>query len=93
MLFHRSAACFTTYLVHTVCIDSVAEQSRAFPDRVGSQYSIEMAAGVEQACCKLRSLPCTPTMSAFPDYYSILGVQKAASSEEVRQAYRKESLK
>ncbi|KAI9572836.1 DnaJ domain-containing protein [Boletus coccyginus] len=32
-------------------------------------------------------------MSAFPDYYTILGIQKSASSEEVRQAYRKESLR
>ncbi|KAI0274616.1 DnaJ domain-containing protein [Gloeopeniophorella convolvens] len=32
-------------------------------------------------------------MSSFPDYYSILNIPKDASSEEVRQAYRKESLK
>ncbi|KAF8446098.1 DnaJ domain-containing protein [Boletus edulis BED1] len=32
-------------------------------------------------------------MSAFPDYYSILGIQKSASSEEIKQAYRKESLR
>ncbi|KAG8219923.1 DnaJ domain-containing protein [Butyriboletus roseoflavus] len=32
-------------------------------------------------------------MSAFPDYYSILGIQKSASPEEIRQAYRRESLR
>jgi len=32
-------------------------------------------------------------MSAFPDYYSILDIPKSASSEEIRQAYRKESLR
>ena len=32
-------------------------------------------------------------MSQFPDYYSILGVSKTASQEQIRQAYRKESLK
>ena len=32
-------------------------------------------------------------MSSFPDYYTILGVQKTATSDEVRQAYKKESLK
>ncbi|KAF8898598.1 DnaJ-domain-containing protein [Infundibulicybe gibba] len=32
-------------------------------------------------------------MSQFPDYYKILNVAKTASQDEVRQAYRKESLK
>ncbi|THH20848.1 hypothetical protein EW146_g602 [Bondarzewia mesenterica] len=32
-------------------------------------------------------------MSSFPDYYSILNVSKTATTEEIRQAYRKESLK
>ncbi|KIM67181.1 hypothetical protein SCLCIDRAFT_108533 [Scleroderma citrinum Foug A] len=32
-------------------------------------------------------------MSSFPDYYTILGVQKTATSDEVRQAYKRESLK
>ncbi|KIJ21625.1 hypothetical protein PAXINDRAFT_123604, partial [Paxillus involutus ATCC 200175] len=32
-------------------------------------------------------------MSSFPDYYSILSVSKKASAEEIRQAYRKESLR
>ncbi|KAI0068411.1 DnaJ-domain-containing protein [Artomyces pyxidatus] len=32
-------------------------------------------------------------MSSFPDYYSILNVPKNASTDEIRQGYRKESLK
>jgi len=32
-------------------------------------------------------------MSSFPDYYDILHVSKDASTEEIRQAYKKESLK
>jgi len=32
-------------------------------------------------------------MSRFPDYYSILNITKSASQDEVRQAYRKESLR
>jgi len=32
-------------------------------------------------------------MSSFPDYYALLNVQKTATTEEVRQAYRKESLR
>ncbi|TFK76967.1 DnaJ-domain-containing protein [Pluteus cervinus] len=32
-------------------------------------------------------------MSAFPDYYKILGISTTASQDEVRQAYKKESLK
>jgi len=32
-------------------------------------------------------------MSQFPDYYRILNLNKSATQEEVRQAYRKESLK
>ncbi|KAI0318486.1 DnaJ domain-containing protein [Amylostereum chailletii] len=32
-------------------------------------------------------------MSSFPDYYSILQVPKSASQEDIRQAYRKESLR
>ncbi|KAH7915405.1 DnaJ-domain-containing protein [Hygrophoropsis aurantiaca] len=32
-------------------------------------------------------------MSNFPDYYSLLGVAKTASLEEIRQAYKKESLR
>ncbi|KAA1468173.1 DnaJ-domain-containing protein [Dentipellis sp. KUC8613] len=32
-------------------------------------------------------------MSSFPDYYSILNIPQTASTEEVRQAYRKESLR
>ncbi|KAF8912801.1 DnaJ domain-containing protein [Gymnopilus junonius] len=31
-------------------------------------------------------------MSQFPDYYSILNLGKSATQEQVRQAYRKESL-
>lgn len=33
------------------------------------------------------------TMSRFPDYYSILNITMSASQDEVRQAYRKESLR
>ncbi|KAG9314487.1 DnaJ-domain-containing protein [Chiua virens] len=32
-------------------------------------------------------------MSAFPDYYSILGIPRSSSLEEIKQAYRKESLR
>ncbi|KAF9240907.1 DnaJ-domain-containing protein [Melanogaster broomeanus] len=32
-------------------------------------------------------------MPSFPDYYSILFVSKTASADEIRQAYRKESLR
>lgn len=35
---------------------------------------------------------CT-TMSQFPDYYKLLGIPQTATQEEIRQAYRKESLK
>lgn len=33
------------------------------------------------------------TMSQFPDYYKLLNISKSATQEEVRQAYRKESLR
>jgi len=33
------------------------------------------------------------TMSSFPDYYKLLGITSTATQEQVRQAYRKESLK
>ncbi|KIJ68304.1 hypothetical protein HYDPIDRAFT_173062 [Hydnomerulius pinastri MD-312] len=32
-------------------------------------------------------------MSSFPDYYAILGISKTATADEVRQAYKKESLR
>jgi curved DNA-binding protein CbpA len=32
-------------------------------------------------------------MSDFPDYYAILGVPKTATAEEIRTAYKKESLR
>jgi DnaJ domain len=32
-------------------------------------------------------------MASFPDYYDILHVSKDASTEDIRQAYRRESLK
>jgi preprotein translocase subunit Sec63 len=32
-------------------------------------------------------------MASFPDYYDILKVPKDASSDDIRQAYRRESLK
>ncbi|KAI0273294.1 DnaJ domain-containing protein [Russula aff. rugulosa BPL654] len=32
-------------------------------------------------------------MASFPDYYAILDIPKNASTEDVRQAYRRESLK
>jgi len=32
-------------------------------------------------------------MASFPDYYKILNISKNASSEDIRQAYRRESLK
>jgi len=35
----------------------------------------------------------TLPMASFPDYYAILNIPKTASTEDIRQAYRKESLK
>ncbi|KAH8100614.1 DnaJ domain-containing protein [Cristinia sonorae] len=32
-------------------------------------------------------------MSSFPDYYAILGITTTASTDDVRQAYKKESLR
>ncbi|KAI6005250.1 DnaJ domain-containing protein [Pisolithus orientalis] len=32
-------------------------------------------------------------MSSFPDYYAILQLEKSATTEEIRQAYKRESLK
>lgn len=32
-------------------------------------------------------------MASFPDYYNVLNIPKEASTEDIRQAYRKESLK
>ena len=31
--------------------------------------------------------------SSFPDYYALLGVQNTATQAEIRQAYKRESLK
>jgi len=40
----------------------------------------------------LLALPLT-LMSSFPDYYSLLGVTPSATQDQIRQAYKKESLK
>jgi curved DNA-binding protein CbpA len=32
-------------------------------------------------------------MSAFPDYYALLNIPKTATYDEIRTAYKKESLK
>jgi curved DNA-binding protein CbpA len=32
-------------------------------------------------------------MSAFPDYYTLLGVTPSATQDQIRQAYKRESLK
>lgn len=32
-------------------------------------------------------------MSQFPDYYKLLNISRTATQDEVRQSYRKESLK
>jgi len=32
-------------------------------------------------------------MSDFPDYYAILGVSRTAATEEIRTAYKRESLR
>ena len=36
--------------------------------------------------------PCN-SMSDFPDYYAILGVPRTATTEEIRAAYKRESLR
>lgn len=33
------------------------------------------------------------TMSQFPDYYKLLNIPRTATQDEVRQAYKKESLR
>ena len=35
----------------------------------------------------------TTPMSDFPDYYAILSVPRTATTEEIRSAYKKESLR
>lgn len=32
-------------------------------------------------------------MSQFPDYYKLLNIPKTATSDDIRQAYKRESLK
>lgn len=46
----------------------------------------------ELQCAVFASLFPT-TMSEFVDYYALLGIPKTASSDEVRQAYKRESLR
>ena len=47
-----------------------------------------------QALAALLSVPSiAPTMSQFPDYYKLLNISRTATQDEVRQGYRKESLK
>ena len=36
--------------------------------------------------------PCK-AMSDFPDYYAILGIPRTATTEEIRTAYKRESLR
>ena len=38
------------------------------------------------------SSPCK-AMSDFPDYYAILGIPRTATAEEIRSAYKRESLR
>ena len=39
-------------------------------------------------------VPVVNTMSStFPDYYKLLNVTKSATADEIRQAYKKESLR
>lgn len=42
--------------------------------------------------CHPLSSPCK-AMSDFPDYYAILGITKTATTEEIRTAYKRESLR
>ena len=39
------------------------------------------------------TVPIALTMTTFPDYYSLLNVSQTASIDEIRAAYKKESLK
>lgn len=44
---------------------------------------------------RFRHPPSSPSkaMSSFPDYYAILSVPRTATTEEIRTAYKKESLR
>jgi len=73
----------------------VRVQRGCFPEmevrRGTSGWKCEDVIGAASAT--LSHPPFAKAMSDFPDYYAILGVHRTATTEEVRTAYKKQSLR